>query len=56
MLNNFFNNILISTSVPCQQVGYAICHLSFFRNWVDGRDHFKNDLKKLRSDLEAKSI
>ena len=48
----FFNNILISTSVPCQQVGHAICHLSFFRNWVDGRDHFK----KLGIDLGAKLV
>ena len=53
---SFFNNILISTLAPCQQVGHAVCHLSFFRNWVDGRDHIKNDFKKSRTDPGAKSI
>ena len=36
--------------------GIFVCHLSFFRNWVDGRDHFKNDFKKSRIDLGAKSV
>ena len=52
----FFNNILISTSVSRQQVGHVVCNLSFFRNWVEGRDHFKNDLKKSGTDLETKSV
>ena len=36
--------------------GIFVCHLSFFRNWVDGRDHFKNDFKKSRIELGAKSV
>ena len=49
---SFFNNILISTSAPRQQVGHAVCHLNFFRNWIDSRDHFK----KSETDLGAKSV
>ena len=43
-------------STPCQQVGHAVCHLSFFRDWVDSRDHFKNDFKKSGTYLEAKLV
>ena len=34
----------------------SVCHFSIFRNWVDSRDHFKNDLKKSRTNLGAKSV
>ena len=56
MSNKFFNNILISTSAPYQQVGLVVCHLNFFRNWVDGRNHFKNDFKKSGTNPGAKSV
>ena len=35
---------------------HSVCHLRFFCYWVDGRDHFKNDFKKSRTDLGAKSV
>ena len=35
---------------------HSVCYLRFFCYWVDGRDHFKNDLKKSGTDLGAKSI
>ena len=25
---------------------HSICHFSIFRNWVNGKDHFKNDYEK----------
>ena len=42
--------------MPCQQVRHAVCHLNFFRNWVDRKDHFKNNFKKLGIDLGAKLV
>ena len=41
---------------PWQQVRHTICHFNFFRNWVDNRNHFKNDFKKSGIDLGVKSI
>ena len=56
MSNNFFNNILMATSVPCQQAGHSVCHLRFFYYWVNGRDQNKNDFLKSGIDLGAKLI
>ena len=35
---------------------HSICHISFFRNQVDGKDDFKNDFEKSRTDIGAKSV
>ena len=56
MLNNFFNNILMATSAPCQQAGYSICHVEVFSYWIDGRNQNKIDFLISRTDLGAKSI
>ena len=42
--------------MPCQQVGHAVCHLNFFRNWVDGRDQNRIDFLISGIDLGAKSV
>ena len=35
---------------------HSICHVSFFHNQVNGRDDFKNDLKKSGTDIGAKLV
>ena len=35
---------------------HFVRHFRFFCYWIDGKDHFKNDLKKSRTDLGAKSV
>ena len=35
---------------------HSVRHLRFFCYWVDGSDHFKNDLKKSGTNLGAKSV
>ena len=53
---NFFNIILFTTSAINMPM-HSVCHLRFFCYWVNGKDYFKNDLKKkLRTDLRAKSV
>ena len=52
----FINVILLATSVSNMPPMHSICYLRFFCYWVDGRDHFKNDFRKLMTDLRAKLI
>ena len=52
----YFIIILLATSAINMPPMHSICHLRFFCYWVDGKDHFKNDFKKSRTDLEAKSV
>ena len=51
-----FNNILISTSAPCQQIGHIVCHVCIFCLWIDCKDQNKIDFLISRIDLEAKSV
>ena len=44
------------TSAPHQQAGHYVCHVEGFRQWVDGRDHFKNDFLFLGMKFATKSI
>ena len=52
----FINVILLATLVSNMPPMHFVCHLRFFRYLVDGRDHFKNDCKKSRTDLGAKLV
>ena len=52
----FINVILVDTLASNMPPMHSVYHLRFFYYWVDGRDHFKNDFKKLRTDLGAKSV
>ena len=52
----FINVILLATSTSNMPSMHFVCHLKFFCYWVDGKDHFKNDFKKSRTDLGAKSV
>ena len=52
----FIDVILLATLLSNIPPMYFVCHLRFFCYWVDDRDHFKNDFKKSRTDLGAKSI
>ena len=47
---------LSATSALRQQPGHSICHVIGFHYLDDGRDQFKNDFKKSRTDLGAKSV
>ena len=42
--------------MPRQQQEHSVCHVIGFRYLDDGRDQFKNDLKKSGTDLGAKSV
>ena len=42
--------------MPRQQPEHSVCHVIGFRYLDDGRDQFKNDLKKSGTDLGAKSV
>ena len=46
----------MATSAPRQQAGHSVCHVGGFRQWVDGRDHFKNDFLFLGMKFATKSI
>ena len=37
-------------------VDVVFINVILFYYWVDGRDHFKNDFKKSRTDLRTKSV
>jgi len=52
----FIDVILLATSASNTPPIHSVCHLKFFCYRVDGRDHFKNDFKKSRTDLRAKSF
>jgi len=52
----FIDVILLAISVSNMPPMHFVCHLRFFCYRVDGKNHFKNDLKKSMTDLEAKSI
>ena len=50
----FINVILLVTSASNMPPMHSICHLRFFCYWVGGRDHFKNDLKKIKDGPRSK--
>ena len=52
----FINVISLATSASNMPPMHFVCHLWFFYYCVDGRNHFKNNFKKLRTDLRAKSV
>ena len=52
----FINVILLATLASNMSLMHFVCHLRFFCYRVDGRDHFKHDFKKSRTDLGAKSV
>ena len=52
----FINVILLATSASNMPPMHSVCQIRFFCYWVDGKDHFKNDFKKSRTDLRAKSV
>ena len=52
----FINVILLATLASNMPPMHFVCHLIFFRYWVDSRDHLKNDFKKSRIDLGAKLV
>ena len=52
----FINVILLATSASNMPPMHSVCQIRFFCYWVDGKDHFKNDFKKSRTDLGAKSV
>ena len=51
----YFIIILLATLAINMPTMHSICHFSIFRNWVDSKDHFKNDYEKERTHLGAKS-
>ena len=42
--------------MPRQQKRHIVCHVGDFCQWVDGKDHFKNDLLFLGMKFTKKSI
>ena len=46
----------MATSAPCQQARHSVCHVGGFRQWVDGKDHFKSNFLFLGTELVTKSI
>ena len=52
----FIDVILLAISASNMPPMHSVCHFRFFCYWVDGNDHFKNDFKKSRTDLGAKSV
>ena len=52
----FFYIILFVISSSNMPPMHSVCHFRFFCYWVDRMDHFKNNFKKSRTDLRAKSV
>ena len=52
----FINVILLAILASNMPPMHSVCHLRFFCYRVDGRDYFKNDFKKSRTDLGTKSF
>ena len=52
----YFIIILLATSAINMPTVYSVCHFSIFRNWADGRNHFKNNYEKEWTHLGAKSV
>ena len=52
----FINVISLATSASNMPPMHFVCHLRFFYYCVDDRNHFKNNFKKLRTNLRAKSV
>ena len=50
----FINAILLVTSASNMPSIHSICHFRFFCYWIGGRDHFKNDLKKIKDGPKSK--
>ena len=51
----FIDVVLLATSASNMSPMHSVCHFRFFCYRVDGKDHFKNDFKKSRTNLRAKS-
>ena len=52
----FINVISLATSASNMPPMHFVCHLRFFYYCVDDRNHFKNNFKKLRTNLRAKLV